>query len=58
MTVKKTKKAFRELLNKESEGLPKHKHGRFNQQIRAYGDYLYNQDRDHFNMLYNQWATQ
>jgi len=52
---KLTKKAFREFLNRESEGQPKHRHFRYQQRTRPYGDYLYAQDREKFNFDYQQW---
>ncbi len=47
-------KQFRQELNKEHEGFL-HKHNRYNQRTRGYGDYLYFQDRDKFDMLYDEW---
>ena len=52
--MKKTFKQFREHLNKECQGTI-HKHNRYNQRSREYGDYLYFQDRDKFDVLFNEW---
>lgn len=57
MAIKKSKKAFREYLNKEfsmAKGF-KWKHNQFHQRTREYGDYLYNQDRVMFNVNYEEW---
>ncbi len=51
----RTKKAFREWLNKEYADSSPHRHNRFHQRTRGYGDYLYNQDRDKFNVEYAEW---
>ena len=51
---KGTLKKFREYLNKEYENQSKHKHNRYNQRVRGYGDYLYFQDREKFNVLLNR----
>ena len=59
--MKKTKKAFRELLNKqdlESSNPRDHKHGVYHQRTRLYGDYLYNQDRDKFEANYREWLQE
>lgn len=45
-----TIKAFREYLNAKYAGGTKHKHERFHQSKRGYGDYLYHQDRDKFDV--------
>lgn len=43
-------KAFREYLNaKHADGV-KHKHGSYHQKKRGYGDYIYNQDRERFDV--------
>ncbi len=52
-----TKKEFREKLNKEYSN-PMHRNGRYRQIKRPYGDYLYYQDRDKFNMLYETDKSQ
>lgn len=52
-----TKKAFREFLNREHVGDSKHKHDRFQQRTRSYGDYLYAQDREKFNVEYAEWCA-
>ena len=63
----KTRKAYRELLNKqdlefrpirEANGLrTMHHNGRYQQRKRAYGDYLYFQDREKFEVEYKEWAV-
>lgn len=45
-----TIKSFREYLNKKFAGTDPHKHERYHQQTRGYGDYLYHQDRYKFNV--------
>jgi NADH:ubiquinone oxidoreductase subunit len=52
-----TKKAFREHLNKVHENTPNHRNGAYRQRTRPYGDYLYAQDRDKFNVEYEEWKT-
>ncbi len=54
MIINKTKKAFREYLNQKENAI-KHKHHRYNQRIRPYGDYLYRQDKIKFDGLYQEW---
>ncbi len=57
----KTKKAFREYLNKqdlESRNPKNWKHNRYHQRTRLYGDYLYNQDRVMFDVNYNEWLKE
>lgn len=44
------RKAFREHLNVAFRNGPKHRHNRYHQKTREYGDYLYSQDRDMFNV--------
>lgn len=53
--MKKTKKAFREHLNTLYADSKKHEHLRFHQRTRGYGDYLYFQDREKFNVEYAEW---
>lgn len=56
----KTKKAFRSFLNKideESNNPINHKHGRYQQRKRLYGDYLYHQDREKFEVTYKEWCN-
>jgi len=58
--MKKTKKAFRQLLNEEDL---KHKdgnwkHNRYHQIKRLYGDYLYYQDRVMFDVFYEEWLKE
>ncbi len=51
---KPTKKAFREHLNKVHP-LPLHRNGPYHQRTRAYGDYLYAQDKERFDIEYKEW---
>lgn len=50
-------KEYREKLNHEHEaaGGVKHRHGRFHQITRPYGDYLYAQDREMFMVNLREW---
>lgn len=50
-----TKKTFREELNRDCSGTTNHRHGKFAQRTRPYGDYLYAQDREKFNVDYAEW---
>jgi hypothetical protein len=55
-----TKKAFREHLNKSYPFNPakNNTHGRNpGARKRAYGDYLYAQDREQFNVEYTEWVA-
>lgn len=53
-----TIKRFREYLNSLDDGV-KHRHFRFQQRTRKYGDYLYAQDREKFMVDLQEWlATQ
>ena len=48
-------KRFREYLN----GLPQttpHRHHRYRQRVRKYGDYLYHQDREKFMVDLKEWV--
>lgn len=54
--VKKTKKEFRNCLNKTKKNSLKWKHKRYNQRTRDYGDYLYYQDRERFDYYYKVWV--
>lgn len=47
-------KAFRDFLNREYPDA-KHRHGKYRQRTRAYGDYLYFQDREKFDVEYQEW---
>ncbi len=47
------RKAFREHLNVSCRGIPKHRHNRYQQKTREYGDYLYHQDRDMFEVEFD-----
>jgi hypothetical protein len=61
-----TRAAFRRLLNEqdlaERAARPKddvrHRNGRYQQQKRLYGDYLYHQDREKFDVDYQEWLDQ
>jgi hypothetical protein len=44
------RKAFREFLNVTYRDSQKHRHNLYHQRTREYGDYLYSQDRDMFNV--------
>lgn len=55
--VKPTKKAFRDHLNRLHADTPNHRHNRYQQRTRPYGDYLYAQDRDKFNVEFTEWAA-
>jgi hypothetical protein len=48
-------KRFREFLNEQSISAPKHRHNRFHQASRQYGDYLYHQDREKFMVEMAEW---
>ncbi len=54
--MKKTKKAFKEVLNNWYYGF-RHKQGAYHQRVRLYGDYLYSQDRVLFDLYFNKWAV-
>ena len=56
--MKTTKKAFREHLNTRFAGTENHRNGAFRQLKRGYGDYLYNQDREMFDVEYAEWKKQ
>lgn len=49
-----TKKEFREFLNAKYKEFNLHKHNRYHQLKRGYGDYLWFQDREKFNVLFNE----
>lgn len=55
-----TKKAFRELLNSQQEKYKStnHKNGVYHQLKRLYGDYLYHQDREKFDVNYKEWLVE
>lgn len=55
--MKFTKKAFREYLNTLYGHSSNHVNGNFHQLKRKYGDYLYYQDREKFNVDYNEWLS-
>jgi len=48
-----TRAQYRRLLNEQDTG-QKHKHNRYNQRSRKYGDYLYHQDREKFEVDYQE----
>ncbi len=56
---KKTKKAFKEFLNKKypfnKNDTGKGKNGRYKSTKRAYGDYLYSADKEMFDIDYEEW---
>ena len=52
-----TLKAFREYLNAKTAGGTLHSHGPYHQTKRAYGDYLYHQDRAKFDFELIQWRN-
>lgn len=61
-----TRKQFREYLNeqdRESRSIagphvdPLYRNGRFRQRTRLYGDYLYFQDREKFEVGYQEWLA-
>jgi len=51
----KTMKAFRNQLNLWYKDAY-HQHHRYRQLKRAYGDYLYFQDRERFNLMFSVWT--
>ena len=53
--MKLTKKAYIEVLNQQCAG-GEYRNGLYHNRIRAYGDYLYAQDRDKFNMEFSEWC--
>ena len=55
VTLKKTMTAFRKQLNDWHADKPLHKHFQFHQIKRDYGDYLYFQDREKFDVEYALW---
>ena len=59
--MKKTKKVFRELLNRqdtESKNPISWKNNQYGQRKRLYGDYLYAQDRIKFDVNYEEWLKE
>lgn len=52
-----TLKAFREYLNAKYEAGTKHRHEAYHQRTRGYGDYLYHQDRDKFDVELGEALT-
>lgn len=48
---------FRELLNTQA-GERKHRHNRYHQRTRKYGDYLYAQDREKFMVNMREWLLE
>lgn len=61
LSQKHTRAMFRQYLNVEYGGRVdqgadyQHKNNEFVQRKRAYGDYLYNQDRSMFETIYREW---
>lgn len=53
-TPLKTRAAFRKYLN-ELDPAYLHKHERYGQRTRLYGDYLYHQDREKFEVDFRDW---
>jgi hypothetical protein len=56
--MKITKKAFREYLNSFDDGEPTYRNGRYHSTKRAYGDYLYAQDPEMFNVQFKEWKVE
>lgn len=56
----RTRAAYRRYLNEMDVAYPspRHKHGRYEQRKRAYGDYLYAQDREKFDVDYAAWLEE
>lgn len=50
----KTRREFRDYLN-QTYPAPTHRNGRFHQKTRPYGDYLWFQDREKFEVEYAEW---
>ena len=48
-------KNFKEYLNRIGAEYPNHRNGRYHQLIRPYGEYLYHQDREMFDVELNRW---
>lgn len=48
---------FRAYLNAQDDGVP-HKHNRYHQKTRPYGDYLYAQDREKFMVNMREWLLE
>jgi hypothetical protein len=53
----KTKADFRRHLNDTCRNAPQYRNGRYSQRTRPYGDYLYAQDRDKFDVEYKEWVN-
>lgn len=53
--MKLTKKMFREQLNKEFPAAKSYKNNQYTNRVRPYGDYLYSQDREMFNVNFEDW---
>ena len=56
--MKTTKKAFREYLNQLCKDGNKWKNGVYSQRKREYGDYLYHQDKEQFEVQYKKWLEE
>lgn len=52
-----TIKRFREYMNAEHANATLHRHNRYQQRSRPYGDYLYSQDRDKFMVELDEWMA-
>jgi hypothetical protein len=52
-----SKKAFREWMNREYADSATHRHHQYAQRTRGYGDYLYFQDREKFEVEYVEWLA-
>lgn len=50
-------KRFRDYLNAQDTGATKHREGPYQQQTRKYGDYLYAQDRERFDVEMRDWLA-
>lgn len=52
-----SRKAFREELNSLDDGARPHRNGVYRQRSRKYGDYLWFQDRNKFEVDYAEWLV-
>ena len=55
-TGKSCRTWFRKHLNEINADTANHKNGRYEQKTRPYGDYLYYQDRERFEMEFYEWT--
>lgn len=51
---KRCRVVFRQMLNRESAGHT-HREKRYHQKTRLYGDYLWHQDRERFEVDFKEW---